>query len=59
MLEDENDMLKNELAQKDQKIRLVEESLGKKIQSRDKKLIEAEENVLEVNQMAQRVRDKY
>ena len=59
MLEDENDMLKNELAQKDQKIRLVEESLGKKIQSRDKKLIEAEEKVLEVNQMAQRVRDKY
>lgn len=59
MLEDENEMLKNELAQKDQKIRLVEESLGKKIQSRDKKLIEAEEKVLEVNQMAQRVRDKY
>lgn len=31
-------MLKNELSQKDQKIKLIEESLNKKIQSKDKRL---------------------
>ncbi len=45
--------------QKDQKIKLIEESFGKKLQSKDKKIKETEDQIMEVMQDGQKAKEKY